>query len=70
MNGITEIVGCSGVGKTQLCLQLSLLCQFPEVNKGGRKKYFAHLNSYGICFRSSLYMHRRCFSFKKIRRTF
>lgn len=44
MNGITEIVGCSGAGKTQLCLQLSLLCQFPEVNKGDGKKKFAHIN--------------------------
>ncbi|CAI9730113.1 repair XRCC3-like isoform X1 [Octopus vulgaris] len=28
--GITEIVGESACGKTQLCLQLSLMCQLPE----------------------------------------
>lgn len=38
VNGITEIVGPSGVGKSQFCLQLALMAQFPEefggVNKG------------------------------------
>ncbi|CAG9771330.1 unnamed protein product [Ceutorhynchus assimilis] len=29
VNGITEIYGCSGVGKTQFCLQLALNIQLP-----------------------------------------
>lgn len=46
MNGITEIVGPSGVGKTQLCLQLSLTSQLPEefggLNKGFMKLELRH----------------------------
>lgn len=47
INGITEIVGASGVGKTQLCLQLSLMTQFPVeyggINKGRYdKEYYVH----------------------------
>lgn len=30
VHGITEIVGCSGVGKTQFCLHLSLMTQLPD----------------------------------------
>ncbi|KAJ8940020.1 hypothetical protein NQ314_010851 [Rhamnusium bicolor] len=37
INGITEIFGCSGVGKTQLALQLALMVQLPE-NLGGKEK--------------------------------
>lgn len=37
VNGITEIVGPSGVGKTQLCLQLSLMSQLPEDSGGANK---------------------------------
>ncbi|KAJ3633896.1 hypothetical protein MTP99_010814 [Tenebrio molitor] len=36
-NGITEIVGSSGVGKTQMCLQLSLMTQLP-LSLGGLGK--------------------------------
>lgn len=34
VNGITEISGYSGAGKTQFCLQLSLVTQLPT-SKGG-----------------------------------
>ncbi|XP_060525785.1 DNA repair protein XRCC3-like isoform X2 [Cylas formicarius] len=37
VNGIIEIVGSSGVGKTQLCMQLALQVQLPK-NLGGLKK--------------------------------
>lgn len=37
INGITEIYGCSGVGKTQLCLQLVLMVQLPK-SIGGKEK--------------------------------
>lgn len=36
-NGITEIVGDSGVGKSQICLQLSLMVQLP-LERGGLEK--------------------------------
>ena len=38
VNGIVELFGKSGVGKTQFCIQLSLMVQLPErfggLNKG------------------------------------
>lgn len=37
VNGITEIYGESGVGKTQFCLQLCLMVQLPK-NVGGLEK--------------------------------
>lgn len=37
INGISEIYGCSGVGKTQLCLHLTLMVQLPK-NVGGKEK--------------------------------
>ncbi|CAH1176146.1 unnamed protein product [Phaedon cochleariae] len=37
INGITEIFGCSGVGKTQFCLQLSLQIQLPYDLNGKEK---------------------------------
>ncbi|XP_018561322.1 DNA repair protein XRCC3 [Anoplophora glabripennis] len=37
INGITEIYGCSGVGKTQFCLQLVLMVQLPK-SVGGKEK--------------------------------
>ncbi|KAJ8979545.1 hypothetical protein NQ317_017693 [Molorchus minor] len=37
INGITEVFGCSGVGKTQLCLQLALMIQLPS-SLGGKEK--------------------------------
>lgn len=35
--GISEVYGCSGVGKTQFCLQLSLNIQLPLESKTSRK---------------------------------
>nr|CAD7424350.1 unnamed protein product [Timema monikensis] len=34
MRGITELAGESGSGKTQLCLQMCLTVQYPEINGG------------------------------------
>ncbi|CAH0557096.1 unnamed protein product [Brassicogethes aeneus] len=42
--GINEISGCSGVGKTQFCLQLSIMCQLPEI-LGGKYRGVVYLNT-------------------------
>lgn len=38
--GISEIYGCSGVGKTQFCLQLALNVQLPSETKTSGKGLF------------------------------
>ncbi|KAJ8951854.1 hypothetical protein NQ318_019830 [Aromia moschata] len=42
INGLSEIFGCSGVGKTQLCLQLALTVQLPQT-LGGKEKGAVYL---------------------------
>lgn len=46
LNGITEICGCSGAGKTQLCLQLALTVQLPK-ELGGLGKCAAYIYTEG-----------------------
>ncbi|XP_044266175.1 DNA repair protein XRCC3-like [Tribolium madens] len=44
VNGISEIFGYSGVGKTQFCLQLSLMTQLPT-SLGGLQKSVVYLST-------------------------
>lgn len=60
VNGINELYGCSGVGKTQICLQLALQIQLPEDSggkgQGSLNKVCVAINNPRHC-RSGLHMH-------------
>lgn len=47
LNGITEIAGESGVGKTQLCLQLALMEQLP-LHLNGKNKSVVYISTEDI----------------------
>lgn len=69
INGITEIYGTSGVGKTQMCLQLSLIVQLPKYLGGCEKGltllfFLTEIYHFSKIFRMRLYINRRYFSFK------